>query len=137
MPALAIVEAQVVLGANASSMTRNAAAVITAGDAMYLDSNNNWALAQADGTAIEAAVAGIALNGAAIGQPVTACIGGQLTLGAGAAPVVGQIYVVGAVAGEIVPYADLLSTNRVSLIGWGIAANAINVAFQITGVAKA
>jgi hypothetical protein len=137
MAALTITTTQVLIGTGGNITTRNAAVAITAGQALYVDGNNQWALAAAGLTALEAAVAGIALNSAGVGQPVTACIAGPVTLGAGAAPAVGQVYAVGATAGAIVPYTDLIATNRVSLLGWGIAANALQVSFQLTGVQKA
>lgn len=136
MAALIITSNQVLLGTGASSMARNAAVAVSAGQTVYLDANNNWALAQADGTPQEAAAGGIALNNAGPGQPVTVCTAGPLILGAGAAPAAGMIYCVGIGPGDIVPYGDLLPTNRVTLLGWGLGTNQIQVALAVTGVQK-
>jgi hypothetical protein len=137
MPALVITGSQVLPGTGTGVLTRNAAEAITPGQALYVNATNQWALAQCDGTVLEAAVGGIALNGASAGQPVTAATAGPVTLGAAAAPAVGQVYALGTPFGAIVPYSDLVTTNRVTLLGWGIAANAIQLAIQNTGVAKA
>jgi hypothetical protein len=49
---------------------------------------------------------------------------------------VGQVYVVPRTAGGIAPYSDLLSTDRVTVIGYGKAANQILVAPMVTGDQK-
>jgi hypothetical protein len=136
MPDLTITPTQVVVGTGAQVETRYSSVAVTAGQSLYLNANNQWALAQCDGTALEASFGGIALNGAGIGQPVQAVKTGLITLGAGAAPAVGQVYVVPRTAGGIAPYSDLLSTDRVTVIGYGKAANQILVAPMVTGDQK-
>jgi hypothetical protein len=133
---LTITEGQVLVGSGAQFETRYAAAAITAGQSLYVNASNQWALAQCDGTALEATVRGVALNGAGAGQPVQAVTAGLITLGAGAAPAVGQVYVVPRTAGGIAPYSDLLSTDRVSVIGYGKATNQLLVSIMVTGDVK-
>lgn len=90
---------------------------ITAGQAVYLKASDGrlW-LAQADGTAAEADVVGIALNGGAAGQPVHYAADGTLTIGA--TTVKTTAYVLSAAAGGICPQADLVSTNKIVYLGY-------------------
>lgn len=105
-----------------------AAVTITAGQALYADDSVNppvWRLAQCDGTAAESRVAGIALNGAAAGQPVKAQTAGPITIGATLAD--GGLYVLSATAGGICLIHDLLATNRISVIGFSSSAALLQV----------
>lgn len=136
MAALTITATQVLEGAGALTMVKNAGEAITAGQVVYLDSSTNtWKLAQCDGTAAEATARGIALNGAALGQPVKAQTAGYITLGAGAAPVVGTVYFVSPTAGGISPVADLGSTNYVSVLGVGGSTNILRMSIHNSGSA--
>ncbi len=112
-----------------------AGATITAGQALYLDSSTNTLkLAQADGTAAEAAIVGVALVGASSSQPVVYATGGDVTIGAGAAPANGTVYVVSATAGGICPTADVTTSGyRRSLVGTGIGSNKIRLHIVNTG----
>lgn len=101
-----------------------AGATITAGQPVYLNAaTNRFLLAQSDGTAAEADAKGIALNGAADGQPLKVQTSGRINPGGTVA--VGQVYAVSANAGGIAPYADLVSTNRVVLLGVGTTTSEI------------
>lgn len=106
---------------------------ITAGQALYIKGSDGklWK-AQADGTSEEATVYGIALNGASADQPVAVLTGGNITIGATIA--VGTVYVVSATAGGIAPWADLVSTNRVSLLAYGASAGVLTINKVVTGV---
>lgn len=112
-----------------------AGATITAGQSLYLDATTSTLkLAQADGTAAEAAVVGVSLHAASAGQPISYATTGELTLGAGAAPANGTTYVVSAAAGGICPNADIsTSTHRKSLVGTGIGSNKIKLHLVNTG----
>lgn len=107
---------------------------ITAGQSLYIKAADQklWK-AQADGNTEEDDFFGIALNGAAANQPVTVLTGGQVTIGA--TVTVGAIYVVSATAGGIAPLADLVSTNKVSVIGYGATAAILTISKINTGVA--
>ena len=105
------------------SRTLPAAVAITAGQTVYENASGQWDLADANASATTAACKGIALNGAAAGQPVKAHTGGDITLGAGAAPVVGTIYVLSATAGAIAPAADLATGHYVVILGVGKTGN--------------
>lgn len=109
---------------------------ITAGQAVYLkESDGKLWKAQADGTAAEAAFIGIALNGAAAGQPVVILTSGSCTIGATVA--VGGVYCVSATAGGICPVADLVSSDYVTIIGYGSTTAILYVDPVISGIEKA
>jgi len=136
MADLSITAANVVAD-SVSKQEYTAGATITAGQALYIDTaNNNVAkLAQADGTALEATVKGIALNGASSGQPVLVAVSGTLDLGA--TLTVAAVYIVSATAGGICPVDDLASSSYLSIIGVGTAADQITLGILNSGVEKA
>jgi len=106
---------------------------ITAGQAVYLKSSDSkWWKAQADGTSAEADAIGIALNGAAAGQPVSVQTAGAITIGATIA--VGTTYVVSATAGGIAPVADLASTNYLTYLAYGSAAGVLTLNVKSTAI---
>lgn len=120
MADLVVTASQVLPGAGARFADGTAGAAITAGQACYNSTSDTMLLADADaGTPAAANVRGIALNGAAIGQPVRIQTEGVITLGAGAAPVKGTIYVLSGTAGGICPALDLAAADRVTIIGVG------------------
>jgi hypothetical protein len=113
-----------------------AGAAITAGQALYIDTANSnvLKLAQADGTALEATVAGVALHAAGTGQPVSyATTGSIINIGATTAKV---HYVVSATAGGVAPIADIATTGHyISRIGYATTAGGVFVVdIKNTGV---
>lgn len=103
-----------------------AGATITAGQGVYRMANGTWGLAQCDGTAIESGsgtAIGIALTGGTSGQDILVQRNGVLTLGAGAAPAAGEIYLVSATAGGIAPEADIGAGKYVTVLGVGKSGN--------------
>ncbi|WP_428673703.1 capsid cement protein [Reyranella sp.] len=127
MTALSITATQVLL---ASGPVEHgiAGAAITQGQSVYLASTGKWLPAQCDGTTAEAGEngCGIALSAAgADGQPVTVAKPGAIvTLGAGAAPAAGVVYVIGPGAGSIAPVGDVVtSTNKMTALGVGLTTN--------------
>ena len=63
----------------------------------------------------------IALNSAAVGQPVNFATGGEVTLGA-AVTTAAAIYATSAAApGGIAPIADIVPTNAMTVLGYGSA----------------
>jgi len=111
-----------------------AGATITAGQAVYIDSSdsNKAKLAQSDGTEAEAEVKGIAMNGAASGQPVIIATSGDIDLGA--TLTVGTIYVLSQTAGGIAPSADLTTGDYVSILGVADAADNLVIAISNSAV---
>lgn len=134
MADLTVTAGSVVAGSNATIDKRYlAGATITAGQTVYLDtSTNTWLLADCDSSATTAVLAGVALNGAASGQPLHVLTAGQLT--AGATVTVGEIYVLSGTAGGIAPEGDLASGDYVSVLGVGISATVIDVKLHVSGV---
>ena len=95
---------------------KTAGAAMVRGDVCYLKASDGKAyLAQNDGTTEESEGLYIALNDAGADQPVTLQKGGEVNLGA--ILTVGVIYVLSATAGKIAPAADLVSTNKLTIIG--------------------
>lgn len=120
MADLTITATQVLPSTGARFADGTAGAAITAGQACYNSTSDTMLPADADaGTPAAANVRGIALNGAAIGQPVRLQTEGIIILGAAAAPVKGTIYVLSGGAGGICPAADLAAADRVTVIGVG------------------
>jgi predicted transcriptional regulator len=136
MADVSITPANVVPGADAQPLNGISGETITAGMAVYLKSSDGryWK-SQMDGTAAEAAIAGIATTGSSAGQNVVVQIGGTLTIGG--TVVAGTVYIVSATAGGICPVADIASTNYLSIVGYATTAAIIVVTKQATGVVHA
>lgn len=113
--------------------TGTAGATVTAGQVVYLDSaDNKFKLADNDSaTAAVRAPHGIALNGAATGQPLTVHTGGSIVIGATVA--VGTVYMLSSTAGGIAPVADLGAGDYNSTIGVATSTTAIDVDIQSAG----
>ena len=141
MADITVTPASVVPGASATTIQSTAGETITAGMAVYLKaSDSRWWKAQCDGTAAESGNGtsyGIALCGASAGQPIVVDIADSgVTIGG--TTVVGTVYVVSATAGGIGPWADLASTNFVTVIGVGDTSNKIKMLTgAATGIAHA
>lgn len=132
MADLTITAGNVVPSSTASTLHGTAGAAITAGQAVYLDTTTNtYKLCDAD-VAASAVCAGIALNGASSGQPITILTDGQITIGA--TVVRGTAYYVSLTAGGICPAADISTGDYVSLIGIADSTTTILVKRINTGV---
>ena len=108
-----------VVKTSADTITGTAGETITAGMAVYLKaSDGRYWKAQADGTAAEATVVGVALHAALAGQPLTIATSGTINIGATTAKV---FYYVSATAGGIAPVADLTSGQYISSVGYATA----------------
>ena len=75
------------------------------------------------------------MNGAALNQPIRIQISG--TINPGGTVAIGQLYVVSANFGGIAPYADLVSTNKVCILGVGMTVSTIKLNIFDPVVAKA
>jgi hypothetical protein len=128
MVALAITASQVLAAATGvDSKTLLASEAVTAGQTLYENASSQWALGDANASVLTAAVKGIALHAASPGQPLKAHTGGDITLGAAAAPVVGTPYVAGATPGSIHPVADLVATWYTTFLGVGKTGNILTM----------
>lgn len=119
MADITVTAANVLKGANGKTRTGTAGATITAGQALYEDSADSFKLklADADLSAAGSNCVGIALHGAANGQPLTYVFedddftpGATLSLALGAGATAG-VYVLSATAGGIAPADDLAATH--------------------------
>ncbi len=107
----------------------------TQGQPLYKKSSDNlWYKADSNASSATADAKGVALTpGAASGYAVIVKAG---KYNPGATVTVGQIYCVGATAGEIVPYADLTTGDYVTYLGVGSTSSEITLAIKATGVVK-
>ena len=135
MAALSITAASVVADSDAVIERGTAGATITAGQPVYEDTANSNVLKLTDSnaSALAATVKGVALHGAASGQPLAYITSGNYTVGA--TVTVGQTYVAGATAGDINPISDIATGWYVSHIGIAISSTKIRVKIHNSGVA--
>ena len=134
MADLTITAASVISGDGSTTVTGTAGAAITAGQAVYKDTvTGKYLLADADSaTVAQRRAVGIALNGAALNQPVTVLTSGTYTVGSAVTP--GVAYYLSATAGGICPVADIGAGEFVCLIGFATNATTIAVAIQFPNV---
>lgn len=129
MVALTVTATNVIWQSGPKLSDQVAGEAFIAGAMVYLAASGKWLKAQCDGTAIEAGSdnLGMALATAdADGARVSIALPGAIVaLGTGTA---GVVYCVGAVAGLLVPVADLVSTNKVTVAAIGIGASKAQLA---------
>lgn len=115
MTDLSITAANVQRGANAIVTQGRAGETITAGQLVMRNATTGeYVLSDADGTGLKQ-VDGIALNGAADGQPLSVQTGGDITIGA--TLTAGTTYYASPTAGGICPLADVASGDDPIIIG--------------------
>lgn len=113
-----------------------AGATITAGQVVYKDPNDSNKLKLADSNSAVNSVrhgAGIAVHGAAAGQPLKYQVAGSLTLGG--TLVRGTTYVLSETPGGIQPTADLTSGEYVTVLGTATSTTVLKMSLNRTGVA--
>lgn len=136
MADLTITAASVVQGSGAKTRQATAAAAITAGQAVALNSSGGVILADCDdATALTRTPVGIALHAAASGQPIAYLEKGLITIGATVAASVP--YFLSPTAGGICPLADVLTGDYAVFLGFGISTTVIDVNIVEAGVVKA
>jgi hypothetical protein len=128
MAALTIAAASVAYVSGPVMQDQVAGEAFTAGTSIYQADTGYWYKAQCDGTAVEAGAnqTGIALATAdAAGARVSVALpGAVVSVGTGTA---GAVYCIGAVAGQLVPVADLVATNKVTPVALGIGSNKLQL----------
>jgi len=112
----------------------NTGVAITAGQTLYLTASGVWGLCDAD-AAGTADCHGVALHGAASGQPLTALTAGTLDLGA--TLTVGAPYFVHTTAGGIGVLTELASGDYVTYLGTALAADNFELQIHNTGAVEA
>ncbi|HEV7323532.1 MAG TPA: hypothetical protein VGN91_00550 [Bosea sp. (in: a-proteobacteria)] len=135
MADLTITAANVVAGANASVANGVAGEAVTAGKPVYLSATTKkWMLADSNSATAEARKAtGVALNGAALNQPVAIQTGGDITIGATLTP--GAAYYLSDTPGGICPLADVGAGEYVCLLGLAKSTSVLTLDIQFPNVA--
>lgn len=113
-----------------------AGVAIAAGEVVYLNASTGLlGLADADASAAAAAAIGIAVNSAAVGQPVKVLYEGTIT-NTGAIIKQGQTYVLANVAGDIAEAVSDLTedTSYVTSLGIGQTTTSIKIKINVGGV---
>jgi len=119
-----------------TAKTGKAGAAITAGQAVYTDTNGTLSPAQAN-AAGTATVVGIALNSCASGQTFAYLDSGAV-IKAGGTLVAGKWYALSAAAaGGVAPHADLTSTNIASWLGYALTTANLQIQIVNTGLVLA
>jgi hypothetical protein len=128
MADLSITSANVIAASGANIAHRTAGATITAGQAVYIAAATGLVmLADADSATAEARVpVGIALNGAANGQPIAIALpGSDVTIGA--TMTANVVYYLSDEPGGICPVADLASGDYTCTIGMAISTTVLRI----------
>lgn len=136
MADLTITASSVVAGTDAVKETKLAGAAITAGQAMYVDATSGkFLLADSDSaTAAAKTATHIALNDAALNQPMTGIKSGDLTVGA--ILTAGATYFLSNTAGGICPDADVGTGENVCQVGIAKSTSVLAVRFVTPGVSR-
>jgi hypothetical protein len=134
MTALTITAASVAAGEDSTRDIGKAGTAITAGQVVYKAADGTYKLAGTkDALAIVRKPLGIALNGAAAGQPVAVLTKGPITIGA--TLVGGTAYYLSGTPGSICPVADLTTGDRPALLGMAISTSVLYVGILSPDVA--
>lgn len=135
MADISITATSVAPSGGAKTVTGVAGASVTAGQVVYNDTTTGTLkLADCDSaTAAARSPYGIALHGAASGQPLTVAISGKVTIGA--TLTAGVAYYLSGTAGGICPVADLSTGDYPTIIGIATSTALLSVKFHESGVA--
>jgi hypothetical protein len=137
MADISITAANVIAGSNASTASGTAGVAITAGQVVALDNSTTPATVKlADvnsASAWQRTPVGIALNGAAAGQPVVYQTGGDITIGG--TLVAGAAYFASGTAGGVRPQADNTTGDYPALLGLATSTSVLRIGLLAPGVA--
>jgi hypothetical protein len=135
MANIAITPANVVAGDGAANEVGVAGEAISAGQAVYKSgSTGKYMLADSNSATVEARRArGLALNGAALNQPVHVARSGDVSLGAVLTP--GIAYYLSDTPGAICPVADVGAGEYVCLLGLAKSTSVLSLDIQFPNVA--
>lgn len=131
----------VVVAANvkpaSSTVTKKGIAgeAISAGQGVFKATDGQIELAENDLTAADAAAVGVALNDAALDQPIEYAITGDINMGVILS--IGQTYVVGAGPGGIAPEVDVIAGEFLTVIGVATTTSNLKLGILQSGVAHA
>ena len=130
MADISITAANVLKSSTGQVSVGTAGATITAGQAVYIDTgdSNKIKLADADGTSPAFTLAGIALNAASSGQPVSFCTNDTAGFTIGATVAAGDVIWLSPNPGGLTKtFADLLTTDKVVVIGVMLTTTTMNL----------
>jgi hypothetical protein len=137
MADLTITAANVVVsGTGQNRASGTAGEAIAAGKAVYLDpTSHKWMLADSNSATVAARTAGgIALNTAALNQPVNILVSGDVTIGA---TMTANIpYFLSDTPGGICPIADVGAGEYLCELGLAKSTTVLSVSISATGVAN-
>jgi hypothetical protein len=134
---LSITAANVVPSSQAHYAYGTAGATVTAGQLVYFDTVNlNYKLASSNASSTTAVVAGIAVNNAGAGQPIT-LVTYDPALAIGATVAAGSVYVASANAGMIAPNSDAVTGWYVSVVCVAETGNKVFFSIVPSGVPHA
>lgn len=131
MADLTVTAASVQPTSTTKRLTKIAAEAITAGESVYVNTNDQLALADNDLSAAAASAVGIALASAAAGQPCPYAYEGDLDMGS--ILTAGLIYVVSSTPGGIAPSADLASGDYTTILGVAKDADTLSLHVHASG----
>jgi hypothetical protein len=136
MTDIVVTAANVVAGAGAIIAEGIAGQAITAGQAAYFDPTvRKWLLADDNSATVAARHAtGVALNGAALNQPLQVQTGGDITLGATLTPGLG--YFLSDTSGGISLVADISTGEYVCQLGLAKSSTVLTIDVQFPNVAN-
>lgn len=134
MADLTLTAANVLAAADTSTRLGTAGETLAAGKVLYFDSaTSTYKLADSNGAAALRSPVGIALNGAAAGQPVLVALSGPVTLGA--VLTAGVAYYLSDTPGGICPVADVGTGEYATILGIAATTSVLNLKIQESGVA--
>ncbi|MFA7301869.1 MAG: hypothetical protein WC069_06185 [Candidatus Shapirobacteria bacterium] len=126
MADIAITATSVLKGSSGNLVTGTAGTTITAGQVLYLDSANKLQLADSDGSSPAFTVAGIALNGGAVNQPISYVTSDPALTFGGTVLAGDTIWLSDTPGGMTKTFADLESGDNVIVLGVATATTTIN-----------
>jgi hypothetical protein len=132
---ISITPNNVLAGSNAQvDRSGVAGETIAAGKAVYKSlTTGKWMLADSNSVTVEARQAlGVALNGAALDQPLAVQKGGDIAIGG--TLVAGSAYYVSDTAGGICPVADVGAGEAVCQLGLAKSTSVLGIAIQFPNV---
>lgn len=111
----------------------NYGATISAGQAVYLDANDEWQLVDANASATTADVKGVAVTPGDSADRGLVAIGGSIIL-VGTTLTVSETYIASGTPGGIKPVGDKTTGDYVSYIGTASSTSQIDLGINATGV---
>ena len=136
MAAISITAASVLKSSTGQVSVGTSGATITAGQSVYIDTSdsNKIKLADANGTAPANTFAGIALNAASSGQPVSYCTNDTAGFTIGATVLAGDTIWLSPTAGGLTKtFADFTTLDKIIVVGVMLTTTTMNLTPVVGG----